>query len=710
MESSHSTGGVQPDKWFKNTGGLIFAVLFVIGFLWAAYTRHTWEDFYITYRASKNLATGHGFTFTVGERVHSYTSPIGGLLPALASLLTGNSSDRAALWIFRLMSISAYAGTGVLLWRLGKRLYALRLPAIWLVAAVATDAKMIDFSTNGMETPFVLLFLVWTLYALFAEPPRPAIHLGLSWAGLMWSRPDSFIYIGALVLGVLLFRPNRPFGSSRWKMLKQFWTAGLLTAVLYGPWLIWAWWYYGSPIPHTIIAKGLFKPVVSMAGFVRAIGDFPFKIARDGGGLATTFMPPYGVTTGWNPYLVGWSFAIALLILVLWILPKVRWEVRVTSFAFMVGHFYLNYLAGFHSPWYVPTLTLLGFVALSTTLSQLWAFVVARRTRPFAVSWPGKLVVATAIILPATAAVVTCFAAIEMKYSQSISEDGNRRVLGEWLKSHAASPHDTVFLEPLGYIGFFSGLKMFDYPGLCSPEVVAVRRKIPRIGNYTEHWPELITYLVPDWLVMRDSEVAVVNENAPELLTKYYIRRQVFDVRDKIKRIRFLPGRGYLEFDAHFEVYQRNADIARGDIPVHAPITVPSLLKKQSWTGPAYASNGHIAAHAPSVISTEVPSSAHRVTGQFGFFPGSFEKPQDSTDGADFKVTLVASDGSRQLVYTTRLTPRDRLDQRGDQTFSIEIAPSPNSTIEFSIDPLPGKTNAYGWTYWKNLTFDLKRG
>jgi hypothetical protein len=25
--------------------------------------------------------------------------------------------------------------------------------------------------------------------------------------------------------------------------------------MVYGPRIAWAWWYYGSPIPHTIIAK-----------------------------------------------------------------------------------------------------------------------------------------------------------------------------------------------------------------------------------------------------------------------------------------------------------------------------------------------------------------------------------------------------------------------------------------------------------------------
>lgn len=420
-------------------------------------------------------------------------------------------------------------------------------------------------------------------------------------------------------------------------------------------------------------------------------------------------MPPYGVTTGWHPWAVSASFWLGLTVLVLWILPKVRWEVRVVSFTFAIGHFYLNYLSGFHSPWYVPTLTLLAFVGISTVVSQLWELAQRCRERGSRGAGLAGLIPRAAVLIPAGALVLTVLAAYQMRLSQSISETGNRRVLGEWLKANAASPRDTVFLEPLGYIGFFSGLKMYDYPGLCSPEVVAVRKKIPRIGNYMEHWPELIAHLVPDWVVMRDSEIGVINEIAPELLTKYYTLQRVFDVRDEIKAVPFLPGRGYLEFDAHFEVYRRNPEIGPDNFPIIAPIFVSALISKQTWTGPAYSSNGHIAAHSPSFISAELPSSARKITGKFGFFPGSYEKPQDSTDGADFVVNVVSRDGTKRQIFSTRINPRDQPEHRGDQFFTADIPHLEGGMIEFSITPLPDKTNAYGWTYWKDLKLELTR-
>ena len=107
-----------------------------------------------------------------GERVHTFTSPLGVLLPALASLMTGNSSDYGALWLFRIMSISAYAGAGVLLWRLMRGLFTAIYPALFLVLLLATDAKSVDTATNGMESAFVLLFMAWNLWALLRAPQR----------------------------------------------------------------------------------------------------------------------------------------------------------------------------------------------------------------------------------------------------------------------------------------------------------------------------------------------------------------------------------------------------------------------------------------------------------------------------------------------------------------------------------------------------------
>ena len=105
----------------KHPSRYVLVSVALVALLFAAFTNHVWEDYYITFRSSKNLATGHGLVFNHGDRLHTFTSPLGVLLPAAASLLSGNSSDAAALWIFRVMCAAALGGAAALLFGLGQR-------------------------------------------------------------------------------------------------------------------------------------------------------------------------------------------------------------------------------------------------------------------------------------------------------------------------------------------------------------------------------------------------------------------------------------------------------------------------------------------------------------------------------------------------------------------------------------------------------------
>jgi hypothetical protein len=64
----------------------------------------------------------------------------------------------------------------------------------------------------------------------------------------------------------------------------------------------------------------------------------------------------------------------------------------------------------------------------------------------------------------------------EMRVQQRVIEDDGRKIIGEWLRANAA-PGDRIFLEPLGYVGYYSHLKAYDYPGLTSREVVTAIRE-----------------------------------------------------------------------------------------------------------------------------------------------------------------------------------------------------------------------------------------
>src|SRR5262245_35931632 len=86
---------------------------------YALYTNHIWEDYFITFRHSRNLVEGKGLLYNPPDRVHGFTSPLGVLVPAGCYLVTGADPERylPGLWIFRVLCILAFAGGGLLLLR-----------------------------------------------------------------------------------------------------------------------------------------------------------------------------------------------------------------------------------------------------------------------------------------------------------------------------------------------------------------------------------------------------------------------------------------------------------------------------------------------------------------------------------------------------------------------------------------------------------------
>ena len=291
----------------------------------------------------------------------------------------------------------------------------------------------------------------------------------------------------------------------------------------------------------------------------------------------------------------------------------------------------------------------------------------------------------------------------QLRCQQRIIEDGQRRLVGEWLRAASASARATVFLEPLGYIGFYSGLKMLDYPGLSSPEVVAARQRAGS-ASYPYCWSELILDLAPDWLVLRPHERDAIEERDPAVLGKYYKLAKIFDVRDQVAAVGFLPGRGYVTNDAYYEVYRRQPSRPAG-VGLKR-ITQDLLTCRDSWGRPAYDSGYNLVAHAPSRVEFPITAGARGLSGGYGLFPGAYATPPDATDGAEFTITHIAVSGVRTVLFGRELHPVERLSDRGTQAFRVELPSGPRGRIELSTGPGPRVNNGYDWTYWSELMLE----
>ncbi len=527
-------------------GAVILAAL-----TYSLITGQMWEDFFITFRHSQNLCEGKGLLYNPGERVHGFTSPLGTLLPAVCYLITGGRSYLAALWLFRFLSMAAMAAGGLLFFRGMKGGSGQNHLVRWaFVLLFCLESKAIAFSTNGMETGWLLLFLGWAFYLFSRDFSGSWLAGGVCWAGLLWTRPDGSIYIIALALASFLFQPD-----SRKKQAGALGKCGVVGAALYLPWLGWAWSYYGTPIPQTVFAKaapvGDFPDQIGQT-VVRVLQHYPEMTAR-------VFQPIYfDLGEGWlgdkswDWLITTLSAAMGGFCAVYWVFPTPDRVGRMASLCFALSAAYLASL-NYVCPWYMPPVIVFGLVVLTKGVFTLGA--LARRAFPRDEILGLSRALAVFLILTLCLAQMFLFGLTvrEMEIQQRVIENEHRTLIGLWLKDHVREGQ-SVYLEPLGYIGFFSGAHMIDWPGLVTPEVVRLR-DVKRLDMFT-----MIPELTPDWVVLRQSEFLEMSRSGMASFFKdNYILAKEFDVKDRIEHYSFLPGKPYLLYDAQFYVFRRKS-------------------------------------------------------------------------------------------------------------------------------------------------------
>ncbi len=405
----------------------MLALLVALAF--ATATDRVWEDFYITFKNSKNLVEGHGLVFHPGEKVHTFTSSLGVLLPALCHLMTGGHSDQAAIWLFRVLSSTVFETGVALLFGTAQRLRWQPATAGLLVLWLVTDAKSVDFSINGMETGLLVGCVAWILRVMLVLPRRAWLHLGLAWGALMWTRPDGVIYIALLSLGGLLFPNTSADDRPRLAWIKTCLLAGLVCAAMYLPWFLTAWWYYGTPVPHTITAKGNAAGVKTLRGALQTWLLVHVAWIKSLGSVDSLFMPSGFFYRGWPEWLQVVTRAVGGVAALLWLLPRQRREVRVASFAFGGLMAYLGYFpAPVPADWYLPGPAWLALFALGGFLDGLLR----------AGGWVKKAALAVGIGWLALSLWLLVEVARMSKVEQVLVDDGNRREIGLWLKVNAA--------------------------------------------------------------------------------------------------------------------------------------------------------------------------------------------------------------------------------------------------------------------------------
>ena len=433
---------------------LLLLVALALRLLWLASTRHTSDDAYITFRFARNVAQGAGFTYNLGERVYGTTTPLFTLLLA------------GWRWIFRgdivvgAHALGLIASIGSLL-LLDAALRQVRAPfgARWLALAVfAVSAKVLLLDLQGMEMPLVILLMMGSWQAYAAGRARRAGFL----AGcLLWARIDLALWPAALVL------------VEGWTDRKKAVEIAGVAALTYLPWVAFASLYFGSPIPHTLIAKQVAHGLDAgpLLEHVATVLSFLSPLDRE-------LTPPTAIlaagclTLGiaaWQVLRTRRNNALAALGLFAALESVGLVVARATFFA--------RYL--YPLLWAVLILAALG-------MQSLWQAGAHR--------WPRRGWIAGAVGLAVGVTLVVQGVQVggRIRTVQRERHQASLQAIGLWLRARGPAGA-SVLLEPLGIIGYTSDLRMIDEVGLVSPEVVALKRRgVPVEEYFSVFWPEYV--------------------------------------------------------------------------------------------------------------------------------------------------------------------------------------------------------------------------
>lgn len=346
---------MRPANRLANTLGLLALVgagLYGVGRAMALF----WcsDDAFISFRYAKNLDQGLGLVFNAGEHVEGYTNFSWTMLVALAMRLGADPvafSQWAGLTCFVLTLLA-------LAW-LGKR--ALPDGAFLPVAAVGfgVHEHAQVFASGGLETSlFTLLATVTVGIAALARGNAGLLLAGGLGVLATMTRPDGILLYGVAGL-VGLWR-----GVSRraWAPFAAVCAPGLL---VYLPYWLWRYQYYGWPFPNTFYAKS-------------AASAYPqqglYYVGLYLGCYFVLWLAPLGLAaalTRAGTRVLGWAIAVALAVyvaFVAWVggdFMFARFLVPVTPLAFLGIE-----LLRVRMPGLWPGGVLLGAVALATLLRR----------------------------------------------------------------------------------------------------------------------------------------------------------------------------------------------------------------------------------------------------------------------------------------------------------------------------------------------------
>jgi len=104
--------------------------------------------------------------------------------------------------------------------------------------------------------------------------------------------------------------------------------------------------------------------------------------------------------------------------------------------------------------------------------------------------------------------------------------------------------------------------------------------------------------------------------------------------------------------------------------------------------------------HPDTRLCFALSAGHHHLSAEFLMDAATYDpalSQQEMTDGVNFDVNLILPDGSRRLLFSRILNPRDRPEDRGPQAISLDFELMQDGEVELFIGPGPNGQNGRDW-------------
>lgn len=417
----------------------------VIGWSWRVYGPHPVDDAYITFRYARNLAAGRGFVYNTDEKVLGSSTP-------LYTLLLGCYGWAGLDIVKSGVGIGIFAGLGALLLTIlwGKMLGCEE--SGWLAALLmATQITWVLIFFSGMETMLYCLVVVATLACVGRGRWR--------WVGALIGLACLIRYDGA-ILGIAALAVTAWRGGWRRAAL-EFSKA----AAIYLPWLIFAWIYFGSPIPQSVQAKML-------------INNFTYRT------ITGQYLEYFGLIPLFYIWLPPSIYGVIMAVR-----RERRWILAPLWWVLYLGAFFIQRRPVMFYPWYLvpllPCFYFMGVYGLADILNRI--------TKP--ISRAGRLAMFAAIGLFLLGINIAYLMELEGAHGgRTLHRERKYQMAGEILRGHIKAGK-TIYLGEVGTLGWFlPQARIIDSAGILSPEVHQIRlrdrQNMLRQGKSLTEYPD----------------------------------------------------------------------------------------------------------------------------------------------------------------------------------------------------------------------------